>query len=67
MLHVDHTMLPRLDDIETSLLERRRRAHTENWLGEIEGIDLTLSFLRSRRTEVQRRVRRTTDLGIPHL
>ncbi|PKZ63539.1 integrase [Gordonia terrae] len=65
MLHVDPKMLPRLDDIETSLLERRDRAHTENWLGEIEGIDLTLSFLRGKRTEVQRRLRRHTDLGLP--
>ena len=65
MLHVDPTMLPRLDDIETSLLERRGRAHAENWLGEIEGIDLTLSFLRGKRTEVQRRLKRHTDLGLP--
>ena len=65
MLHVDPKMLPRLDDIEASLLKRRDRTHTENWLGEIEGIDLTLAFLRSKRTEVQRRLKRHTDLGLP--
>jgi hypothetical protein len=32
-------MLPRLDDLETDLIERRKRAAAEGWLGEIEGID----------------------------
>ncbi|MBT2505915.1 recombinase [Streptomyces sp. ISL-98] len=47
-------MLPRLDEIETDLLARRARAEQEGWLGEIEGIDLTLTFLREKREESQR-------------
>jgi len=39
-------MLPRLQEIETDLLARRGRAEAEGWLGEIEGIDLILEFLR---------------------
>jgi hypothetical protein len=39
-------MLSRLDEIEDDLLIRRRRAEHEGWLGEVEGIDLTLAFLR---------------------
>jgi hypothetical protein len=38
----------------------------EGWLGEIEGIDLTLSFLRQTREETRRLARiAPVDLGIP--
>ena len=56
MLRVDPKMLPRLEEIETDLLQRRARAEAERWLGEIEGIDLTLTFLRSKRQQVRRLV-----------
>jgi hypothetical protein len=36
-------MLPRLYEIEDDLMGRRNRAEHEGWLGEIEGIDLTLA------------------------
>jgi HEAT repeat protein len=67
-LQVNPTMLPRLDDIETDLLDRRVRAQAEAWLGEIEGIDLTLQFLRQKR-ERTRRVAEVAavDLGMPSL
>jgi hypothetical protein len=42
MLSVNPKMLPRLYEIEEDLLDRRKRADTEGWQGEIEGIDLTL-------------------------
>ncbi|MBK6043490.1 hypothetical protein [Streptomyces sp. MBT55] len=35
----------RLDEIETDLIARRARAEAEGWVGEIEGIDLTLMLL----------------------
>lgn len=44
MLAINPKILPRLDQIEVDLLARRARAEAEGWLGEIEGIDLTLSF-----------------------
>jgi hypothetical protein len=63
MLHINPKMLDRL---ETGLLARLQRAQEENWLGEVEGINLTLTFLRAKREEVQRRARRpAVDLGIP--
>jgi hypothetical protein len=67
MLNVNPQMLDRLNEIETDLLVRRERAEAEGWIGEIEGIDLTLTFLRSKRDEAQRQTRRhiTVDLGIP--
>jgi integrase len=49
VLHVDPDMLPRLNEIEIDLQARRARAETEGWLGEIDGIDLTLDFLRGKR------------------
>ncbi|MEU8804908.1 site-specific integrase [Spirillospora sp. NPDC048819] len=68
MLHIKPKMLDRLVEIETDLLTRRERAQAEGWLGEIEGIDLTLTFLRAKREESQRLTRRPAiNLGIPQL
>jgi hypothetical protein len=41
-LHVNPKMLPRLDELESDSEERRKHATAEGWLGEIEGVDLTL-------------------------
>jgi hypothetical protein len=66
MLHINPTMLARLDELETDLASRRARAETEGWVGEIEGIDLTLKFLRAKRDEAQRRANQpAVDLGLP--
>ncbi|MER7468528.1 recombinase [Streptomyces sp. NPDC097981] len=66
MLRVNPKMLPRLDELEQDLLDRRQRAEAEGWIGEIEGIDLTLTFLRGKRDEASRRSRRpVVDLGLP--
>lgn len=68
MLNINPKMLPRLDEIETDLLARRARAEQEGWLGEIEGIDLTLTFLREKREESQRLARiAPVNLGMPGL
>lgn len=59
-------MTPRLDEIESDLLGRRARAEAEGWLGEIEGIDLTLAFLRDKRTQtVRTQAHSTVLLGLP--
>ena len=66
MLNINPKMLPRLDEIEDDLVARRTRAEQENWLGEVEGIDLTLSFLRQEREQTQRLVRiAPTELVAP--
>jgi hypothetical protein len=57
MLTVNSKMLPRLDEIEDDLQVRRSRAEHEGWLGEIEGIDVTLSFLRQKRDQTRRLAR----------
>lgn len=66
-LHVNPKMLPRLDELESDLEERRKRATTEGWLGEIEGVDLTLQCLRDKRADALRltRITRQVDLGMP--
>jgi hypothetical protein len=59
-------MLPRLDEIEDDLLALRARAEREAWLGEVEGIDLTLTFLRDKRAEAHRiHQREPIHLGLP--
>ncbi len=59
-------MLPRLEEIEVDLLARRVRAETEGWLGEIERIDLTPTFLRDKRAQTERtQGRGTVLLGLP--
>ncbi|WP_027946989.1 hypothetical protein [Amycolatopsis taiwanensis] len=66
MLHVNPKMLARLDELETNLLARRTRAESEDWIGEIEGIDMALTFLRAKRDDTQRRTNRpAVGLGIP--
>lgn len=66
MININPRMLPRLDEIEADLLARRTRAEAEGWLGEIEGIELTLSFLRQKRDQTRRLARiAPVDLGMP--
>ena len=68
MININPKMLPRLDEIEDDLQARRSRAGHEGWLGEIEGIDLTLNFLRQKRDQTRRLARiAPTDLGMPGL
>jgi site-specific recombinase XerD len=66
MLSINPKMLPRLDELEADLIDRRQRAADEGWHGEIEGIDLTLTFLRSKRDQAQRAAATgPISLGLP--
>lgn len=69
MLSINPKMLPRLDDLEADLISRRERAIAEDWRGEIEGIELTLTFLRAKRNQAQRALTTTAavsvNLGMP--
>ncbi|WP_234375431.1 site-specific integrase [Streptomyces sp. CB01373] len=67
MLQINPKMLARLDELEEDLQARRKRAAAEQWLGEIDGIDLTLTFLRAKRDEARWLSRRSPlNLGLPH-
>lgn len=66
MLQVDPLMLHRLDEINIDLIARRELAETKGWLGELEGIDLTLRFLQDERAEAQRlAMLGPTNIGMP--
>jgi hypothetical protein len=69
MLRINPAMLPRLSELETDLQVRRDRASAEGWLGEIEGIDLTLRMLREKQAAAERLATSGTsgvvDLGMP--
>lgn len=66
MLSINPKMIPRLDELEQDLLARRDRATAEGWQGEIEGLDLTLTFLRSKREQARRFQRQgPVSLGLP--
>jgi len=66
MLSMNPVMLPRLDELEDDLLARRQRALDEGWRGEVEGLDLTLTFLRSKREQARRTARTgAVSLGLP--
>ncbi|MGR7003166.1 recombinase [Yinghuangia aomiensis] len=66
MLSINPKMLPRLDEPEEDLAARRRRAIEEGWQGEFEGLDLTLTFLRSKREQTRRLERHgPVSLGFP--
>ncbi|MER5409025.1 recombinase [Streptomyces sp. NPDC002769] len=66
MLQVNPKVLSRLAEIEKDLLRRRKRAQEEQWLGEVDAIDSTLTFLRAKQAEAAGLTKRqVTDLGIP--
>ncbi|MEV6683524.1 hypothetical protein AB0N09_42770 [Streptomyces erythrochromogenes] len=65
MLQVNPKVLPRLAEIEKDLILGRKRAEEEQWLGEIEGIDLTLTFVRAKQADAARTRRAPVDLGLP--
>lgn len=69
MLHINPKMLPRLDELEADLLERMDRAEREGWNGELDGLEITLDLLRSKRNETLRMTATTerVSLGMPQI
>lgn len=68
MLQVNPKMLGRLLEIENDLQLRRERALAEHWMGEVDGIDLTLRYLAEKRAEAERfAMRQAVSLGMPQL
>jgi hypothetical protein len=72
MLRINPAMLTRLAELETDLQTRRDRASAEGWLGEIEGIDLTLRLLREKQATAERisadnATSGVIDLGMPSI
>jgi len=62
----DPAQRPRLADIRDNLIARIAEAEREGWLGEVEGLQITLAGAEDKLTQVDRRRPGTsTDLGIP--
>ncbi len=68
MLNLDAAMLHRLDELEADLVARRDDAHHRGWLGETDGIDITLDHLRRQRDRARKlKSRPVVQLGMPSL
>ena len=58
---------PRLAEIRDNLIARIAEAEREGWLGEVEGLQITLAGADDKLSQIDRRSRNGTavDLGLP--
>jgi hypothetical protein len=61
----DPAQRPRIAEIRDNLIARIAEAEREGWLGEAEGLKISLAGAEDKLAQVDRRSRRTTDLGMP--
>jgi hypothetical protein len=62
----DPAQRPRIVEIRDNLLARIAEAEREGWLGEVEGLQVSLAGANDKLAQLDRRARSTTvDLGIP--
>ena len=67
LLWPDATQQHRLLEIRDNLIARIAEAEREGWLGEVEGLQVSLAGAEDKLAQLDRRSRptNTTDLGIP--
>ncbi|MFD7498050.1 hypothetical protein ACFV8T_37910 [Streptomyces sp. NPDC059832] len=66
MLRPDPAQRPRLVEIRDNLLARITEAEQEGWLGEIEGLRVSLAGARDKLAQIDATTAtRPTDLGMP--
>jgi hypothetical protein len=66
MLWPDPAQRPRIAEIRDNLTARIAEAEHEGWLGEIEGLNISLAGASDKLAQIDRRTRRQpVDLGIP--
>ena len=66
MLWPDPAQRPRIAEIRDNLTARISEAEREGWLGEIEGLKISLAGANDKLAQIDRRARRQpVDLGIP--
>jgi hypothetical protein len=56
MLRTETSRLPLLHELEDNLTERIAEARQRTWLGEVEGLRLTLTALREKKQNAERLV-----------
>ena len=67
MLWPDPAQEQRLTEIRDNLTARITEAEREGWLGETEGLRISLAGAEDKLTQIARRPRATADLGIPSI
>ena len=72
LLRPDPTQRPRLEEIRANLHDRIAEAEREGWLGEVEGLQVSLAGAENKLAQIERRrtttnAAATADLGIPTL
>jgi len=67
MLWPDPAQQHRLTEIRDNLTARIAEAEREGWLGEIEGLRISLAGAEDKLTQIGRRTATTADLGIPSI
>jgi hypothetical protein len=71
LLWPDPNQRARLTEIRDNLTARIAEAHREGWLGEVEGLQVSLAGAEDKLAQIERRLNTTseipTDLGIPTL
>ena len=65
MLWPDPAQEHRLTEIRDNLTARIAEAEREGWLGEMEGLKISLAGAQDKLAQISRRTNRATDLGIP--
>jgi hypothetical protein len=65
MLWPDPAQKARLTEIRDNLTARIAEAEREGWLGEMEGLKISLAGAQDKLTQIARRPASTADLGIP--
>ncbi len=61
----DPAQRPRITEIRDNLIARIAEAEREGWLGEVEGLKVSLASAEDKLAQIDRRSHRTADLGIP--
>lgn len=65
LLRPDPTQRPRLAEIHNNLLERIAEAKREGWLGEVDGLQVSLAAARQKLAHIDERATTIVNLGIP--
>ena len=65
LLWTDPSQRSGLVEIRDNLHARIAEAHREGWLGEIEGLQISLAGAADKLAQINRRTTTTIDLGIP--
>jgi len=67
MLWPDPAQRPRLVEIRDNLIDRIAEAEREGWLGEVEGLQVSLAGANDKLAQLDRRAHHhtTVELGIP--